>query len=64
MVVQVFFGFDDTAGNGFGSPVAGMYDYHSKFSELQAQDNGLNYKGGVWTALKELDGSNDKEFCN
>ena len=64
MVVQVFFGFSAVAGKGFGSTVPGTYDYHSKFSELQAQDNGLNYKVGVWTAQEELDSSNYKEFCN
>ena len=64
MLVQVLFGFIGTASKGFGYTVAGTYDIHSKFSELQTQDNGLNYRVGVWMALNELEGSNNKEFCN
>ena len=64
MLVQVLFGFISTASKGFGYTVAGTYDIHSKFSELQTQDNGLNYRVGVWTALEELESSNYKELCN
>ena len=64
MVVQVFFGFGDAAGKGFGSTVAGTYNCADKFSELQTNDNGLKYRVGIWTALEELESSNQKEFCN
>ena len=64
MVVQVFFGLDDAAGKGFGYIVAGTYDCHLKCSELQTQDNSLNYKVEVWTALGEPESSNYNEFCN
>ena len=64
MVVQVFFGFGDAAGKGFGSTVAGTYNCSEKFSELQTNDNGLKYRVGIWTALEELESSNQKEFCN
>ena len=54
MVVQVFFRFGDVAGKGFGSTLAVTYDFHSKFSYLMDQDNGLNYMVGFWMALIEL----------
>jgi hypothetical protein len=59
-----FFGFGDAAGKGFGSTVAGTYNCADKFSELQTNDNGLKYRVGIWTALEELESSNQKEFCN
>ena len=64
MVVQVFFGFGDEAGKGFGSTVAGTYNCDDKFSALQIKDNGLNYRVGIWTTLEELESFNHKEFCN
>ena len=64
MVVQLFFGFEDTAGKGFGSTVAGSYDCKSKFIKVSLQADGLNYQLGIWTATKELERSNYKEFCN
>ena len=64
MLVRVFFGFDVTAGKGFGSIGAGTYDCHSNFSDVMTQENRLNYRIGVWIALKELESLNNKEFYN
>ena len=64
MVVHIFFGFGDAAGKGFGSTVVGTYNCKAKFNTLQTQDNGLNYRVGIWIALEELESSNHRIFCN
>ena len=64
VVVQVFFGFRDAADKGSGSIVAGTYNCDAKFSALQTNNNGLNYRVGIWAALEELKRSYHKEFCN
>ena len=64
MVVQVFYGFGDAAGKGFGSTVAGSYNCQAKLSETSTSRDGLNYRVGVWNQVEELESSNWKEFSN
>ena len=64
MVVQVFYGFGDAAGKGFGATVAGNFNCQSKLSETSTSRDGLNYRLGVWNQVEELESSNWKEFTN
>ncbi len=63
-VVQVFYGFADAAGKGFGGTVAGAPLPQRQFSDVQVHSTGLRYRVGVWTAEEEEESSNYKELCN
>ncbi len=63
-VVQVFYGFGDAAGKGFGATVAGSYHCSRKLSEPRAGPKELRYRVGIWTAEEEEESSNFKELCN
>ena len=64
MVVQVFYGFGDAAGKGFGATVAGQFSCQSKLSETSTSRDGLHYRLGVWNKVEESESSNWKEFTN
>ena len=63
-VVQVFYGFGDAAGKGFGATVAKAQDCAGKFSKENESDQGLRYRLGIWSAEEEQESSNYKEFRN
>ena len=63
MTVEVFYGFGDAAGKGFGATVAGNFNCRCRLSESQTRQ-GLNYRVGVWNATQEEESSNWKEFTN
>ena len=63
MVVQVFYGFGDAAGKGFGATIAGNFNCSKKLSQPHTRQ-GLNYRLGVWNAQEEMESSNWKEFSN
>ena len=63
-VVQVFYGFGDAAGKGFGATVANAQDCRGKLSEEICGEDGLRFRVGIWTAEEEKESSNWKEFRN
>lgn len=63
-VVQVFYGFGDAAGKGFGSTVAGAYDCEGQLSPSRKLPSGVNYRVGLWSAVEREESSNYKELCN
>ena len=63
-VVQVYYGFGDAAGKGFGTTIAGDYNCKAKLSPPAPNKHGLTYRLGIWDAQELLESSNWKEFTN
>jgi len=64
VVIQVYYGFGDAAGTGFGATIAGDFNCKSRLSSPAPNKQGVNYRLGIWDAQESLESSNWKEFTN